>query len=356
MQNILVKINHKRMGWVSLLVCSIFLFGSCADIPVTIAKTATSGTDPAGNKKLLGQEGVVFLPFVNKASCQACSYGTMLMDPQPGDWIDPADVMIYANDVIKIKGLVAAGAPSDKVRDEWFGRLPGWTRIFIRGTYDQLVSIHQAAAVFDMENMYECIGYGPESTHQAGDEALDPLTWVPMAKDLADSVGKCLVYGPAVRDYELMATPAGQQEPDSDSLAQLITSVSPHVDIWMIQLAKYQTWVDGGHDDDGNPYTMNDFSNWVKFWVAQIKNGNPNAKVWVQLGIGVFDPISKACLSPQPPEYLVNYHDALSQAGISGAFVAPSQPCQTSTNPLDRENYLKSIDVFNQAIELSCGK
>jgi len=290
----------------------------------------------------------------------------MLIHGNPEGWITPAEVLIYANDYLGVKGLVGTGAPSDQVRDEWFGRLPGWTRLFMRGTYDGLQSIHWAATTFGMENMYECFAYGPESPHQAGEEALDPVHWVPQAEALAEGVGKCLVYAPAVQDYELLATPEGEDQPREDSLADLIAQVAPHVDIWVVQLGKYQPWVDAGHDDQGNPYTMDDFRYWIAEWVSWIKAGNSDTRVWTQLGIGQRDPIEDVCLPPQPPEYILNFRETLVDAGVDGIWVMPAQPCQPcppspppdlpcSTDPQDLEYYQQSLATLQQAIEMACG-
>jgi len=291
----------------------------------------------------------------------------MLLQIDPNNWTTPADVLIYANDQLGIKGLVGTGAPSEQVRDEWYGKLPGWTRMFMRGTYDALLSIHWAATVFGMEDMYECILYGPESPHQAGEEALDPLYWVPRAEVVADQTGKCLAYAPAVRDYELLATPEGEELPSDDLLADLIAQVAPHVDLWMVQLGKYQPWVDSGHDDQGDPYTMDDFGDWIGLWVSWIKTANPNARVWAQLGIGERDPIQDVCLPPQPPEYILEFREVLISAGVDGVWVMPLQPCQPcppspppgfpcSTDPQDNEYYQQSLAVFQQAIEIACGQ
>lgn len=302
----------------------------------------------------------IYLPIVYGSGqwtdCSQSSFGTMLIHSEPNDWITPADVLIYANDQLGVKGMTGTGAPSELVRDEWFGRLPGWTRSFMRGTYDTLTTIHWAATVFGMEDMYECFAYGPESPHQAGEEALDPLYWVPQAEALAEAVGKCLIYAPAVRDYELLATPEGEEQPRDDLLANLITQVAPHVDIWIIQLAKYQFWVDNGHNDDGDPYTMDDFKSWVSWWVSWIKTANPNTKVWTQLGIGRFDPIQQVCLPPPPPEYILEYRETLIEAGVDGVWVMPAMPCQHSTDPQDHEYYLQYLTTFQEAIEMACGQ
>ncbi|HSJ54461.1 MAG TPA: hypothetical protein VLC52_12035 [Anaerolineae bacterium] len=274
--------------------------------------------------------------------------------------ITPDSVLIYANDQLGVKGMAGTGAPSDQVRDEWFGRLPGWTRSFMRGTYAQLESIHQTAIRFDMEDMYECLTYGPEYAHLAGEEALDPRTWVPQAEALAESAGKCLIYGPAVRDYELMAETEGLSDPSA-----IVQDIAPHVDVWMIQLAKYQVWVDAGHDEENNPYTLADFTAWIAAWVSWIKDANPEARVWTQLGIGRWDPLSNACLPPQPPEYLLEYREALASARVDGVWVMPSQPCMPcppdppdgfpcSTDPQDNEYYRLSLAAFQKAIEMAC--
>lgn len=304
-------------------------------------------------------------PPAQYTDCSQSSFGTYLIKTNPDDWITPASVLIYANDEIGIKGLVGTGAMDSIVRDDWFGRLPGWTRSFMKGTFPELEKIHPSAIVFGMQDMYECIGYGPESAHRAGEEALDPLYWVPQAETLAENVGKCLNYGPAVQDYEDMATPVGEDQPREDLLAGLIAGVAPHVDIWMIQLAKYQIWTEKGHDNLGNPYGMEDFENWITWWVTQIKSANPETKVWTQLGIGKFDPILKECLPPQPVENILDFREALISAGVDGVWVVPSQTCQPcppepppgficSTDPQDNEYYLQSLVVFQQAIEIAC--
>lgn len=291
--------------------------------------------------------------------CSEYSFGTMLLCSTPekcaGDWIRPIDVMTYANDQFGVKGLVGTGAPSDYVRDEMFGKLPGWTRTFMRGTYDTLVNIHKTATIFGMEDMYECFAYGPESPHSAGEEALDPVYWVPQAEALAEAAGKCLNYGPAVADYERLSTPEGEDQPRDDLLSDLISQVAPHVDIWIIQLAKHQSWTDNGHDYDGNPYTMQDFENWISKWTSWIKTANPSTEVWTQLGIGQNIP-GQGCQIPKPPEYLLEYREVLIGADVDGLFIMPAMPCQYSEDPTDHELYLQYLATIQDAIELACGQ
>ncbi|NIN94829.1 MAG: hypothetical protein GTO49_07580 [Anaerolineae bacterium] len=299
--------------------------------------------------------------------CDESSFGTMLIHGDSADWITPADVLIHANDQLGVRGMTGTGAPSEEVKDEWFGRLPGWTRSFMRGTYDTLTTIHWAATSFGMESMYECFAYGPESPHQAGEEALDPVYWVPQAEALAEEAGKCLIYAPAVRDYEYLSTPEGESQPSNELLATLIAQVAPHVDIWIVQLGKYQPWVDRGYDDNGNPYSMDDLRNWVTQWVSWIKAANPSTEVWTQLGIGVVDPIQDECLPPQPAEYILEFREALISAGVDGVWVMPSQPCMPcppspspgficSTDPQDNEYYRQSLARLQSAIEIACGQ
>lgn len=289
--------------------------------------------------------------------CSQHSFGTMLLCSRPdkcsGDWIRPVDVLVTANDQFGVEGVAATGAPSEFIRDDAFGKLPGWTRIFLRGTYESLENVHQAATIFGMEDMYECFGYGPESVHQAGEEALDPLTWVPKAEALADAASKCLVYGPAVRDYERMSTLEGEDLYRDELLSGLIAEVAPHVDIWTIQLAKYQVAADNGKDFDGNPYTIEDFESWIKDWVTWIKTSNQATAVWVQLGIGKNIP-GQGCQPPQPPEYILEYREILIRAGVDGMFVMPAMPCQYSEIPQDHEYYLQTLAVFQEAIQLAC--
>lgn len=311
----------------------------------------------------------IYLPVVIRGGSAmagpAFNFGTLLMDNGAESWITPADVLIYANDEFGVKGMVAAGAPSERVRDEWFSKLPGWTRLFLRGVYAGLEHIHETAAVFGMADMYECYGYGPESAHQAGDEALDPVYWVPRAKALAAAAGKCLVYGPAVLDYERMATPDGETLPSEDLLSDLIAQVAPHVDVWTIQLGYRQTWADVGHDADGAPYKQDDLTAWVAKWVGWIKGANPETEVWTQMGIGLRDPIADKCLPPQPSEYIVEWHAALDAAGVDGVWVMPAQPCQPcppspspgflcSDDPQDNEYYQQSLLSLQQAVETTC--
>jgi hypothetical protein len=307
----------------------------------------------------------VYVPLAQKdppwAGCEEAGFGTMLIQLDPDDGLTPADVLLDAHDRLGVRGMAGAGAPSDLVRDEWFGRLPGWTRLFLRGTYDQLGTIHEAAMLFGMEEMYECFGYGPESAHGAGEEALEPRVWVPQAEAVAEAAGKCLVYGPAVRDYEYLAELEGLPDP-----SPIVADCAPHVDVWMVQLAKYQSWVDAGKDEDGDPYTWADFRAWIGGWVSWIKTANPDAQVWTQLGIGRWDPLAGRCLEPQPPEYLLDFREVLTDAGVDGVWVMPSQSCMPcppeappgfvcSSDPQDNDYYRQSLGVFQQAMELVCG-
>jgi hypothetical protein len=315
------------------------------------------------------QSSTVYLPVIVRGASKEVhsqfSFGTMLMDNGADSSITPADVLIYANDQFGLKGMAAAGAPSEQVRDDWFGKLSGWTRLFLRGAYADLEHIHETAMTFGMADLYECYGYGPESTHQAGEEALDPTYWVPRAEALAEAAGKCLVYGPAVLDYERMATPEGETLPREDLLSDLIAEVAPHVDVWMVQLGYRQTWADVGHDAQGQPYTRDDLVAWVAQWVNWVKSANPGAQVWTQMGIGERDPISGKCLPPQPPEYIVELDQALSKAGVNGVWVMPAQPCQPcppspsprflcSDDPQDNEYYQQSLLALQQAVDVAC--
>jgi hypothetical protein len=352
---------HFPQKWKSLVFGWMLFLVACSINPGSKIEPTIVPIAPFQDSSYLEQDEFTnYLPILitsqNVNSCTESSFGTMLVNGNPGDWITPAEVLIYANDQLGIKGMAATGAPSEDVRDDWFGKLPGWTNSFIRGTYDQLIPIHATATHFNMQDMYACIGYGPESAHQAGDEALDPLSWVPMAEAVADDTGKCLIYGPAVLDYERLATPIGESETDAIILAELIAGVSPHIDIWMIQLAQYQRWTDAERDDTGNPYSMQDFINWLTWWVTQIKTANPSAKVWTQLGIGKYDPIQKVCLPPQPPEYILDYREGLIKAGVDGLFIMPSQPCQMSDDPQDREYYLQSLFTIQTALDIACGQ
>jgi len=285
----------------------------------------------------------------------------MLLYADVGAEITAADVLLYANDQLGVKGMAGTGAPSELARDEWFGRLPGWTRLFLKGTYQQLEPLQESAIVFGMEDMYECFGYGPESAYAAGEEALEPRVWVPRVQDLAKAAGKCLVYGPAVRDYELLAEMEGLPDPSA-----IVQEIAPHVDVWVIQIAKYQNWVDLGHDEDGEPYTLADLAAWVAGWVSWIKGANPEARVWTQMGIGKWDPMLQVCLPPQPPEYILEYREALATAGVAGLWMMPAQPCMPcppdpapgflcSTDTQDNEYYRLSLVAFQQAMDMACG-
>jgi hypothetical protein len=354
---------NASLKWDSILIGCVLVLVACSFGAKTQVTARTSKTEAFlyDYNTLIEQNGFAsYLPFVQtnpkSKTCSQSSFGTMLIHSDSDDWITPADVVIDAREQFGLKGLVATGAPSDYVRDNWFGNLSGWTRSFIRGTYEQLIPIHSTATTFGMQDMYECISYGPESAHQAGEEALNPGIWVPEAEAVAEAAGKCLIYGPAVLDYERMATPNGEDQPDEALLSELISTISPHVDVWMIQLAKYQRWTDAGKDDSGNEFSMKDFIDWISWWVDQIKSSNPGADVWTQLGIGIYDPQQKTCLPPQPPEYILEYRAGLIEAGVDGIFVMPSQPCQESTNPQDHEYYLQSLLTYQQAIELACGQ
>ncbi len=348
-----VRLAH----WGSALAICLILFLANRSLPF-----ATTSDLPLSTST---DRDSVYVPLVQTShpwtDCRRSRFGTMLIQVDSGAETSPADALIYANDELGIKGMAGAGAPSDLVRDAWFGRLPGWTRSFVRGTYEMLTTVHAAATVFDMEDMYECFGYGPESAHSAGDEALEPRYWVPQAEALARAAGKCLIYGPAVRDYERMAEAEGLPDPSA-----IVADIAPHVDVWMIQLAKYQAWADAGRDDDGNPYTLADFKGWIAGWVSWIKTTNPDAQVWTQLGIGRFAPLQQACLPPQPPEYILEYREVLAQAGVDGVWVMPSQSCMPcppvaqpgficSTDPQDNAYYHQALAIFKQAIEIACG-
>lgn len=275
------------------------------------------------------------------ASSSMPAWGSMLLPSWEGDRITAFDVLMTAEN-LGLDGMVATGAPSEENALR-YKALDGWIRVFLRGQFDQLQNIDAAAR--QMGVPYTHIGYGPESPHQAGDEALDPLTWVPKAEALAESWGKGLVYGPAVMDWELRIAPNVQER------AALITQVAPHVDIWIVQLGNYERWARAGKDDEGNPFTWTMLYERVGWWVSTIKRGNPAADVWVQAGIGRTE--GGICLPPQPVSEFLEYRARLGAVGVDGLFVMPSQTCQLSTDPADHEAWLQAYEAFEQAIILS---
>lgn len=268
----------------------------------------------------------------------------MLVRTWEGDRITPYDVLETA-ETMGLDGLVGTGGPSADLAAK-YTYLDGWERLFLRGTYATLETMDAAANRFGVP--YTCFGYGPESSHNAGDEALDPLTWVPMASDLAHSYGKCLTYGPAAMDWELrIAT-------DEASRAALIAQVAPYVDIWMLQLGNYERWAKSGKDDAGQPFTWDDLHYKVAWWSAAIKTANPATKLWVQAGVGTTS--GGKCFAPQTPEEILAYRLQLDEDGVDGMFMMPSQTCQLSTDPNDHEMYLQALEAFEGAVILSAGQ
>ena len=301
------------------------------------------------------------LPKDVNFECSVNKIGTMLVMGNTS--YSPGELILNIYNKFDVKGLVAAGAPSSDVRDIYFSKLNGWNRQFIAGTLAQLTNKHSAAKTFSMDNMYDCLTYGPESEHNAGSEALTPEPSVIKAKSIAQEAGKCLFYGPAVRDYE---TPGRITTNATDAeIASVIGRVAPHVEGWMIQLGKYQPMVDRGKDFDGNPYSWKDFDAWINKWVEWIKTANPQVEVWTQLGIGERDVLEGKCLAPEPPEYLVEWTGHLVRAGVDGIFFMPSQTCQPCpANPQpdficsddSRDNYYyeQSLKTIESAIGLMC--
>lgn len=289
--------------------------------------TATSKPNPTATVK-----------WVPKPGGSQPSWGSMLLPSWDGDRISAYDVLLTAES-LGFDGMVATGAPSEENAAR-YASLDGWIRTFLRGQYSQLQNIDAVAN--QMGVPYTHIGYGPESSHQAGEEALDPLTWVPKAEALAASWGKGLIYGPAVMDWEQRIAP------NIDDRAAMVAKIAPHVDIWMVQLGNYERWARTGRDDFGNPFSWETLYERMAWWVTTIKGANPAADVWVQAGIGRTE--GGSCLPPQPVDEFLAYRSRLGEVGVDGLFVMPSQTCQLSSDPADHEAWLQAYEAFKEAV------
>lgn len=266
------------------------------------------------------------------------AWGSMLLPGWEGDRISAYDVLLTAES-LGLDGMVATGAPSQDNAAR-YAALDGWIRAFLRGPFAQLANVDTVARQFGVP--YTHIGYGPESSHQAGEEALDPLTWVPQAEALAESFGKGLIYGPAIMDWELRIATTDAER------AALMAQIAPHVDIFMLQLGNYERWAKTGKDDAGNLFTWDDLYARVAWWVSTIKGANPDCDVWVQAGIGTTS--GGKCYAPQPVSEFLAHRARLGAVGVDGLFVMPSQTCQLSTDPADHEAWLQSYEAFEQAV------
>jgi hypothetical protein len=280
------------------------------------------------------------------ADCSQCSFGTMHVRPQEGDWISTEDVLINAFQQDGVLGMVASPVTGEDTKT-LFTQLPGWTRAFVGGTLADIETKPPRAIQLGMEDDYECLSYGPERGRRGDAEAREPEISVVAAEAIADEAGKCLIFGPSLRDMETLAEERGLPDPSS-----IIASCAPHADGWMLNVAKYQLDVAGGL------MTMEEFQAWASVWVQWLKaeNANPAIKVWAIVGVGSWDPLNKVCLPPPPPEYILEYREALAAAGVDGIIAMPSLTCQNSNNPADREAYLQSLANFEQAIHLACGQ
>lgn len=314
-----------------------------ATVTAKVSTTATAKSNATTEVKPNPTATVKIIPTVPEVPeptpvTSTPAWGSMLLPSWEGDRISAFEVLLTAKN-LTLDGLVATGSPSEEnaVR---FTALEGWDRVFLRGQYDQFQNVDAAAR--QMGVPYTHIGYGPESSHQAGDEALDPLTWVPKAEALAETFGKGLAYGPAVMDWELRIAPNVQDR------AALVTQIAPHVDIWTVQLGNYERWARAGKDDKGNPFSWDTLYERVGWWVSTIKRANPATEVWVQAGIGRTE--GGKCLPPQPVEEFLAYRARLGAIGVDGLFVMPSQTCQLSADPADHEAWLQAYEAFEQAI------
>jgi hypothetical protein len=277
--------------------------------------------------------------------CSQSTFGTMYISSQEDDWITTGDVLINAFQQDGVLGIVASGMATLDTKD-LFIQLPGWTRALVGGTLQDISTKPPRAIQLGMEQDYECLSYGPERGRRGDAEAREPENSVIAAAAIADEAGKCLIFGPSIRDMEDLAQERGLSDPSS-----IVASCAPYADGWMLNVAKYQFEV------DGDKMTMDEFQAWAAEWVGWLKadNANPDIKVWAIMGIASWDPLNNICLPPPPPEYILEYREALAAAGVDGIVAMPSLTCQNSSNPADREAYLQSLYNYEQAIHMACG-
>ncbi len=278
------------------------------------------------------------------APCGECHFGTQIIGDDSGQFI---------LDIASWPGFVFTGSVSTGA--EYYPQLPGWTRGLGGGTLDHIRNKHNSAIAFNIGDQYECLVYGPEFGHGAGEEALHPEVNVVEARAIANEAGKCLMYAPAVADYE-------QHIPDQRGISaeELIPTVAQQVDMWGIQLGSRQEDVDEGR------MSVDDFKNWLSQWVNWIKTGNSGVKIIVQMGIGERDPINNVCLPPQSAEYILEWRQRMVDL-IDGIIIMPAQPCQPcppnpspgfpcSNDPMDNQYYRESLQVAKQAVTMVCGQ
>lgn len=295
--------------------------------------------------------------------CEACSFGTQIIS-------DESALLIKNLDQYQ-KGYVFTGSPYNAVDidpdpniDFGYENLAGWQRGFVEGTMDRLQNKPGAASGAGLGDHYEYLAYGPESAHQAGDEALWPDVNVPKVKDWAAAAGKQLMYAPSREDYETNI-PAARP---SVNPQHLIADVAQHVDIWGLQLGYLQ-----GQVDDGE-LSESEFAAWLDQWGNWIRvgdpaaghPGNPATRMVVQMGIAKYDAKQGTCLPPEPVEYILRWRERVASV-VDGIIVMPSQRCQPcppdppagficTTDPNFIANYRRSFDNTLAAAAIVCPK
>lgn len=297
-------------------------------IPVTTTNSPVSTGPPAG----VG------------TGYAACPFGTQLISDEG---------LAFTKDIATCPAFVFTG--NVDMAAQIYPSLKGWQRGLGGGSLQQITNKNDAARVKGIQDDYDFLVYGPESGHQAGDEALRPEESIIKAKQIADQAGKQLLYAPSVEDYETHI-----QEERAVNGMSLVPLVAPYVDIWGIQLGNKQGLVDSGRTSRA------DFIAWLANWSAQIKEANPKAKIVVQLGIGTHDPLTKTCLPPPPLSYLFSWRDTMSPY-IDGIIIMPAQPCQPcpdnpgidfpcTTKPENIAMYKEYYQVAKKAVLQVCQK
>jgi hypothetical protein len=236
---------------------------------------------------------------------------------------------------------------------EYFPQLPGWTRGLGGGSLQQISNKNSTAELLGIGDEYECLVYGPESSHSAGEEALYPEINILTAEDYADDAGKCLMYAPSVGDYEEHIPLARGIEKED-----LVPLVAPHVDMWGFQLGNRQGFVDRGF------ISVEEFRGWLEPWIDLIRSNNPDIQIIAQMGIGKHDPATDACLPPPSEEYYLQWRELVADL-IDGIVIMPPQPCQPcpenpppgfpcSNDPQDNVYYAQYFQVIVDATNSIC--
>jgi hypothetical protein len=262
-----------------LSILFLLLFTNCLSIERTVSfaeQIYPSDSD---------EDYSIFLPLMTSndtsTGCVSSRLGSILFtEPTRGESTGP-----YLEDLAQEGYTGLVGTPTYNTGAEFFGKLPGWDRLFICNSHECLEQRAQRASNEGVD--YEYLSYGPERLGGVPPEEKYNLPWATqVAREIADQWNKPLVISYSTKQLHQEAEERGYGWEDP---SLIIAMLAPYGDIWMIQAAD-EYW----RLDDGTIRPIlsqrvyppgEEFRAQVEKWVRWIRAANPEIQIWIQLGL-----------------------------------------------------------------------